>query len=220
MSLSDKVKKSKKIIREAIKRSPKENIMIAWTGGKDSTVLLHLVREVFDNQIPVKVFFNDSGYEFPEVKKFIKEISRLWSLSLISFKHSSEFMKKINKKPKSLLFREAKIDSIKRAIKKYQTQVFLVGIRKDEHKSRSNEEYRSNREDHIRIHPILDFTERDIWEYIRKYKVPYVSLYDKGYRSLGEYLFTKVVKKGGNERSGRDSEKENLMERLRSLGYW
>ena len=72
----------------------------------------------------------------------------------------------------------------------------------------------------MRIHPILHFSEKDIWEYTKHFGVPYVDLYDKGYRSLGEKPFTKPVPAGGNERSGREREKEELMQRLRKLGYW
>ncbi|GAG07342.1 unnamed protein product, partial [marine sediment metagenome] len=43
---------------------------------------------------------------------------------------------------------------------------------------------------------------------------------DQGYRSLGEMPFTGKAKKGGGERSGRDYDKEQIMQRLRSLGYW
>ena len=58
----------------------------------------------------------------------------------------------------------------------------------------------------MRIHPLLHFTEKDIWKYIKNQKIPYVSLYDKGYRSLGEKEFTKPAASGGGERSGRQKD--------------
>lgn len=55
----------------------------------------------------------------------------------------------------------------------------------------------------------------------KKFKPTYVSLYDKGYKSLGEAPFTKPVKdKNAPERAGREATKEKTMERLRKLGYW
>ena len=97
----------------------------------------------------------------------------------------------------------------------------MVGIRWDEHPARSEEKPISKRKDHDRIHPILDFTEEDIWDYIYLNKVPYNPLYDMGYRSVGEKEFTQpVFEKGASERAGREKEKEEIMEKLRKLGYF
>ena len=96
----------------------------------------------------------------------------------------------------------------------------MSGIRLDEHEARSKEKFFSKRKDHLKVHPILLFTEKDIWEYIHAFKVPYVNLYDKGYRSLGEKNFTKKAVVGKGERSGRENSKEQTMEKLRNMGYW
>lgn len=70
----------------------------------------------------------------------------------------------------------------------------------------------------MRIHPLLEFTEKDIWDYIKNFGVPYLKLYDQGYRSIGEKPFTKKTK--STERSGREKDKEKIMGRLRDMGYW
>ncbi len=145
----------------------------------------------------------------------------------------------------------------------------IVGIRADEEGSRSKERYFSPRDKqsewdiseqppelwnqfktdfapgtHIRIHPLLDWTEIDIWEYIKKENIPVVSLYfnqgnGKRYRSLGCWPCTKPIEsdsksldeiifelKSGKlkniaERSGREQDKEDggTLETLRKEGY-
>lgn len=143
----------------------------------------------------------------------------------------------------------------------------IVGVRSDEEGSRSKERYFSPRDKnsewdigdqppelwnqfktdfapgtHIRIHPLLDWTELDIWEYIKKENIPVVSLYfskkGKRYRSLGCYPCTKPVDSNAKnvsdiikelrsgkfsniaERSGRDQDKEEGgLETLRKEGY-
>lgn len=145
----------------------------------------------------------------------------------------------------------------------------IVGVRADEEGSRSKERYFSPRDKnndwdvgdqppelwnqyktdfapgtHLRIHPLLDWTELNIWEYIEKENIPIVSLYfDRGeglrYRSLGCYPCTSPVEstaknvseiveelKGGKfsniaERSGREQDKEDGggLESLRREGY-
>lgn len=145
----------------------------------------------------------------------------------------------------------------------------IVGVRADEEGSRSKERYFSPRDKnndwdvadqppelwnqyktefapgtHVRIHPLLDWTELDIWEYIQRENIPVVSLYfDQGngtrYRSLGCAPCTKPVESGARnvaeivwelkegkfahiaERSGREQDKEDGggLEDLRRDGY-
>lgn len=219
-----KIEKSIKVIKDALLRIEKNKIALAWTGGKDSTVLLHLVRIAFGGRIPFKVIFNDSTMEFKEIHKFIEKVSRLWDIDLITIKHSEGELEQFHKTndygKKKELSRIMKITAINQALKKYKIKAFMAGIRWDEHESRSREKYFSPRPDHMRIHPILHFTEKDIWKYIKHFGVPYVDLYSKGYRSLGEKPFTKKAKPGEGERSGRERDKEELMSRLRRMGYW
>lgn len=225
MTLKEKIKKAKGVIKQASKRWKSKEIAIAWTGGKDSTTVLHLVKETFNGQVPFKVFFNDSTKEFQEVYDFVKKLKKEWRLDLIWQKHLLEdfeaYQKSKNKEEKMEIMRIAKINAINYAIEKYQIKAFVSGIRRDEHQARRKETYFSQRSTHIRVHPILDFTLDDIWQYIKIFNVPYVSLYDKGYKSLGETPFTKPVKdKNAPERAGREATKEKVMDRLRKLGYW
>ncbi|OGK20263.1 hypothetical protein A3C23_04895 [Candidatus Roizmanbacteria bacterium RIFCSPHIGHO2_02_FULL_37_13b] len=226
--LDKKVKKSHQIIKKTTSMFDSKDIAIAWTGGKDSTVILHLVKTLFNGLIPFQIMFNDSTVEFPEVYKFIKEIKKDWKLKLIWVKHLPNDLKAYEnalkngeKEPAMEIMRIAKINAIKYTLKKYKFKAIISGIRKDEHEARSKETYFSKRLNHMRIHPILDFTFSDIWNYINEFHVPYVSLYDQGYKSLGEAPFTKPVKdKKAPERAGREATKEKTMNRLRQLGYW
>lgn len=223
-TLKDKVRKAHDVIKKALKKYPSDKIVVAWTGGKDSTVLLHLVRSVMRNSLTLPVMFNDSTMEFDEIYDFVKKITEEWNLNLIVMKHLDEDLEKFHKtrdiEKKKEMSRIMKINAINDFLKKHKISAFMAGIRWDEHTARSKEKYFSPRPAHARIHPILHFTENDIWEYIKTYKVPYVKLYDRGYRSLGEKPFTKKAKKGQGERSGREFDKEQMMNKLRSMGYW
>ncbi|NIQ17311.1 MAG: phosphoadenosine phosphosulfate reductase family protein, partial [Candidatus Aenigmarchaeota archaeon] len=110
----------------------------------------------------------------------------------------------------------------------------FMAIRRDEHSSRQHDEYFTKKEgdnltpEHTRISPILHFTERDIWDAIKLYNIPYCPLYEIGYRSLGARSTSKKLAEvpaweqdleNTIERAGRRQDKEKAMERLRKLGY-
>lgn len=111
-----------------------------------------------------------------------------------------------------------------------RAQALSTAIRWDEQEARIKEEYFSSRTqpDHIRVHPILHFREKDIWNLIFTENIPHCSLYAQGYRSLGAKGST--VKNSDipaweqdlentTERAGRGQDKEKIMEQLRDLGY-
>jgi phosphoadenosine phosphosulfate reductase len=114
-----------------------------------------------------------------------------------------------------------------------ETQVVLAlstGIRWDEHKAREDEDFfsPSNDPDYIRVHPILHLKEADIWRIINANNIPFCDLYAKGYRSLGAGNSTLKISntpaweqdlENTSERQGRDQAKEEIIARLRALGY-
>ena len=54
-----------------------------------------------------------------------------------------------------------------------------------------------------KINPIVDWTQEDVWQYMKKHKIPYNSLLNRGYMSIGCACCTKAVEFGGSPRSGR-----------------
>lgn len=201
MNLESKIKKSKKIISKALKLFNYDSLAVAWSGHKDSTVLLHLCKTVYRDE-KIKAFLNITGKDFPEALEFVDNLSRDWGVEVIKVKKSD------------------KIKAIETGISKFGIKAYISAIRREENEARSRETYISKRETHMRIHPILDFTEKDIWEYIKKFNVPYLKLYDEGFRSLGEKTNTRKSGEGHAERSGRLKSKEKLMFALREMGYW
>ena len=92
--------------------------------------------------------------------------------------------------------------------------------------------------EHMRVHPLLEWDEVDIWNYIKKYDIPVNPLYfakdGKRMRSIGcapctsfikseadtiDKIIAELKERGGTEREGRSQDKEADMSRLRALGY-
>jgi phosphoadenosine phosphosulfate reductase len=109
-------------------------------------------------------------------------------------------------------------------------EYLYVGVRWDEQGARGEDDYLRSLEDpkHFRVEPILHISERDVWSIIKKFDIPYVKLYESGFRSLGAKTTTGKVSdipaweqdiENTSERAGRAQDKEKIMEKLRALGY-
>jgi len=230
--LRDLFNKSVYIIREA--RFQFKNIGVMWAGGKDSTTMLYIIREAFLGEIPFKVIFLDTTFQFRETYEFIRTVRKLWGLDVIYAQNRDALAKGVSPFNTSRFecCTKLKTDNLLKTIKDYSFDALMFAIRHDEHPIRGKESWFSPRDspDHIRIHPILHWEENDIWRFIREYDIPYNPLYDrvingKKYRSLGCYPCTEPISdeeyEALGERGGRsqDKESEEIMERLRALGY-
>ena len=250
------------IFRQAYRSIP--NIALLWSLGKDSNVMLWLAFKAFLGKIPFPLVHVDTGKKFQEMYDFRDKFVNEWKLNLIKGKCPP-----INKIDPSLppAARSAarKTEGLRDVIKKNKFKGIIAGIRRDEQGTRAKERVFSPRDEsgswnikkqppefwdqsnfnypesvHIRIHPLLGWTELDIWQYIKNEKIPVVNLYfsnnGKRYRSLGDKDITFPVESSAatidevieelkvsktSERSGRamDHEEENVFERLRAKGY-
>ncbi len=279
------------IIREAYANF--KNLVMLWSIGKDSTVLLWLARKAFLGHVPFPLVHIDTNYKIPEMIKYRDELALKWGLNMIYGQNKTALSNK-NTFPDGKINRIScckvlKTEALRNTLsgewprfrmnhskKQYELDKnkepytgVIVGVRSDEEGSRSKERYFSPRDKnnewdvsdqppelwnqfktdfapgtHLRIHPLLDWTELDIWRYIEREKIPITNLYfDQGegkrYRSLGCYPCTKSINSTAKnvrevieelesgkfakiaERSGRDQDKEDGggLETLRKDGY-
>lgn len=121
--------------------------------------------------------------------------------------------------------------AMNRALTERGFDTVIAGIRWDENPARSSEVFFSQREDprHTRVHPILPWTEREVWSYTLENRLPIHPLYVQGYRSFDGVRDSKPTGsrpaweqdlEESAERAGRAQDKEAIMERLRELGYF
>jgi len=94
------------------------------------------------------------------------------------------------------------VEMTKKAVKDYN--VWFAGLRRDEGRTRTNYDYVEEKNGLIKVNPILDFTEKDIWKYLAINRIPPNPLYREGYRSLGCAPCSKVEQdENETERAGR-----------------
>ncbi len=219
--LEAKISKSQEILKEALQRFG-DRIALAWTGGKDSTTILHLLKELGGGKVPIPVLNIDTGAKFKEIYEFRDRLAQEWQLNLIIGRNDEALKTIVIAANREECCTRLKTEVIAQSIRTHGWQALITGMRWDEQSDRHQEEYfsaRSNPE-HMRVHPILHFSEVDIWHYLNSRKAPYCSLYRKGYRSLGCEPCTMRGVPGGEERAGRSPQKEEIMKRLRAMGYF
>lgn len=256
--------KSLYVIREAYQRFKK--IALLWSVGKDSTALLWMCRKAFFGRVPFPVVHIDTSYKFDEMYAFRDAYAKAWSLQLVVSRNEQALRNGMSvQQGRFDCCNALKTDALKQVVAAHGLNALLLGIRRDEHGIRAKERYFSprnldakwNYEDqppelwnfytsnlttaqHFRIHPLLHWSELDVWRYIQRERIPVVGLYfaKKGrrYRSIGCTPCTGPVASAADtiaaiikelettrqaERSGRTQDKEALyaMQKLRSLGY-
>jgi phosphoadenosine phosphosulfate reductase len=221
--LQDKVSLSRRLIREGLALVEPESAAVAWTGGKDSTAVLHLFREVLrpSELVPVALTL-DTGCKFPEVIAFRDALAAEWSVRLHVLRPEVRLQDYPLARDKVACCRELKIDPLQRGVRRHGIRLLLTGIRHDEHPSRAGRQWIEERSDpdYLLCNPILHWSEMDVWAYHSAAGLPYCTLYESGYRSLGCMPCTLPADGSGGERSGRSREKEEQLELLKSLGYF
>lgn len=212
--LNVKIQKSREIILETEMSYGKGNIGVVWDGGNGSTVLLHIIKSVYEDKIPFRVITIDTSVIFNEMQDFIKRLKDEWRIDLITLK--SEDAKSVleSNKDKDKCCYLLKTKVLEDGMKKLGIKALMTAIRWDEESSYANEQYLSKGGDYIKINPLLHFMEKDIWGYIRANNVPYCELYDKGYKAIRCIPCVEVTEEKGK------GDREEIIERLKSLGYF
>ena len=191
------------IMREVVAEA--ENPVMLYSIGKDSSVMLHLARKAFyPGKIPFPIMHIDTMWKFSEMIDFRDKTAKELDLDLIV--HINPEGKEMGMNPftygSSKHTDMMKTDGLKQALDKYQFDVAFGGARRDEEKSRAKERIfsfrtskhrwdpknqrpelwniynsRKNTGESIRVFPLSNWTELDIWQYIHLEKIPIVPLY-------------------------------------------
>ena len=198
-SLKSLENESLSIISETLKHA--ENPLVLYSIGKDSSVLLHLFRKLFyPSTIPIKFLHIDTGWKFSSMIKFRDEISKKYSLNMEVYK--KENIKSVTPFNNEKYTDIQKTQALKEALNLGKYDIVYGGARRDEEVSRSKERVVSHRNEYhswdpkkqrvepwlifnleklknesFRVFPLSNWTELNIWEYIKKENIEIVPLY-------------------------------------------
>ncbi|ANQ72669.1 MULTISPECIES: sulfate adenylyltransferase subunit CysD [Rhodococcus] len=191
------------IMREAVAQS--ENPVMLYSVGKDSAVMLHLARKAFyPSKLPFPLLHVDTTWKFREMYKLRDSTSAAGDLDLIVHTNPDCVKQGINPFTHGSAVHTDmwKTEGLKQALDHYKFDAAFGGARRDEEKSRAKERIFSIRSaahrwdpkrqrpelwrmynvrkapgESLRVFPLSNWTELDVWEYIRQEEIPIVPLY-------------------------------------------
>ena len=231
------------IIREVAAEC--ENPVMLYSIGKDSSVMLHLAMKAFYPEKPPFPFLHvNTGWKFKEMINFRDRRAKELGIEMIEYINPEGVEKNINPFDHGASFTDImKTQALKQALNKYGFTAAFGGGRRDEEKSRAKERIFSFRNaaqawdpknqrpemwklynteiskgESIRVFPISNWTEKDIWEYIQRENIPIVSLYSATERPVVERDGNLIMVDDERMRLEEGEEPEIRMVRFRTLG--
>jgi sulfate adenylyltransferase subunit 2 len=182
-----------------------QNPVILFSGGKDSIVITHLAKKAFyPSKIPFSLMHVDTGHNFPETIKFRDDLIKELGLNLIvgSVQESIDQGRVAEERGKSATRNALQTTTLLDAIENHKVDCAIGGGRRDEEKARAKERFFSHRDDfgqwdpknqrpelwnlfngrhfegeHFRAFPISNWTEMDVWNYIKRENIAIPTLY-------------------------------------------
>jgi len=179
--------------------------------GIQSAVMLHMLTQV-DPNIPVLI--TDTGHLFPETYQFIEQLTTRLNLNLqvYSAKESAawqqaKYGQEWDKDETSLKSynRRNKVEPLERGLKELNAGTWFSGVRRQQSEHRQGLSVVSILRGRFKVHPIIDWTNRDIHQYLTKHGLPYHPLWDQGYVSVGDTHSTRPLTLGMDESETRFS---------------
>jgi len=168
-----------------------ENIAIAFSAGKDSLVALHLALHIISPKIPV--LFSSTTIEFPDTIQYVQKLTRKWDLNLHIVKPEKPFFSVVKElgwasHEDRWCCRPYKEEPAFAFITERKIPAEITGTTRTEsiyRRSLTPLKMPKKEPFLIRINPIYDWNEWEVWKYIELKKLPYNPLYDQGYRRIG-----------------------------------
>jgi phosphoadenosine phosphosulfate reductase len=187
-------------------------IAFASSLGAEDQVLTHMIANI---DLNTKIFTLDTGRLFPETYDLIERTNSRFKIKMdVSFPDSKKVEKMVKEKGVNLFYQSVenrklcchirKIEPLQRVLKGFD--MWITGLRREQSVTRNDNalvELDNNYEGRLKLNPLIDWTEEQVWDYIKGYNIPYNKLHDQGFPSIGCQPCTRAIKPGEDVRAGR-----------------
>lgn len=184
---------------------------LASSLGAEDQVLTDMIVKINKE---TKIFTLDTGRVFPETYKVLDVTNKKYGINIdVYFPDHSSIEKMVNSKGINLFYDSIenrklccfnrKIEPLKRALS--EIDIWITGLRKDQSVTRFFTPLIEWDEGNnvLKVNPLLSWTEKNVWNYIKENSVPYNELHDKGFPSIGCQPCTRAIKDNEDIRAGR-----------------
>jgi phosphoadenosine phosphosulfate reductase len=171
--------------------------------GAHAAVSLHLLTQ---QQADTPVILIDTGYLFPETYRFVDELTDRLKLNLKVYRaelsprwQEARFGERWKMGPEALeeYNQFVKVEPMKRAINELNVATWFAGLRRSQSLGRKNTAFLEWSNDRWKVHPIADWSDRDVHRYLTQNQLPYHPLWEHGNLSIGDYHTTKSIHEVG-----------------------
>ena len=190
----------------------RKKLALASSFGAEDVVLIDILTKL---DPAVRIFTLDTGRLNEETYEVMDAIRRKYGVSIESYFPKAEAVESLERQKGFLSFRDSvenrkeccglrKVEPLRRALS--GTDAWITGLRRSQGVTRTDVLKIEADEAHpglYKINPLADWSEEDVWGYIKKNAVLYNRLHDAGYRSIGCAPCTRAVKPGEDVRAGR-----------------
>ena len=184
-------------------------VVLTSSFGAQSAVCLHMVTR---QQPDIPVVLVDTGYLFPETYQFIDELSERLSLNLQIYR--AELSAAWQEARYGKLWEQGlegierynglnKVEPMQRALRELEAAAWISGLRRQQAKSRQHLDVLLWRNGRCKVHPLIDWTDRDVYRYLSQHNLPYHPLWHQGYVSIGDTHTTRRLLDGMSEEETR-----------------
>lgn len=178
--------------------------MLSSSFGAQSAVMLHMVTR---QQPGVPVVLIDTGYLFPETYRFIDELTERLHLNLHVYRpqvsaawQEARYGERWDQGKEALTAynRDNKVEPMERALRELAVGTWFAGLRRVQASTREHRQFVEQSAGLFKVHPIIDWTDRDVHEYLKEHELPYHPLWDEGYVSIGDMHSTRSLAEVGS----------------------
>jgi len=182
---------------------PKVHVLTSSFGAQ-SAVSLHMVTRLRPD---IPVIFMDTGYLFAETYRFVDELTNRLSLNLHVYRsllspawQEARYGERWTQGLKGIeaYNRDNKVEPMERALSDFGVGTWFAGLRRDQSRGRNTIPFLNCSGNRWKVHPIADWSDREVYRYLQQNQLPYHPLWEKGYVSIGDVHTTKSVHEVGD----------------------
>ena len=187
-------------------------LALASSFGAEDMVLIDMLSRL---EPPVTIFTLDTGRLHEETYDVMERTRERYKVAIESYFPDREAVEELERERGFYSFRRSveerkfccgirKVEPLNRAL--VDLDAWITGLRRDQALTRSGVELLEIDEAHgsiLKLNPLADWTEQQVWAYIREHHIPYNALHDRGYPSIGCAPCTRAVQPGEDIRAGR-----------------